>query len=150
MSAGGEHVEPRGSPGQSGEARPARGNRGGSLRPSLILAGVLAVWLGLGLLIACLVTYADPHRNQREEYTRAKIKTIDNALVGYKDQYGDYPPSLEKLAVSEHGEKPYLYSDYLQDEWGAPFRYDPQDRHPTTDRPKVFTVTPKGIVISNW
>jgi hypothetical protein len=86
----------------------------------------------------------------REDFTRAKIRTIETAVEDYKDRHGDYPASLGDLTVSEEGKAPYLDEDCLIDYWSTPIRYDPQDRHPATGRPKVFSVTPKRAVISNW
>jgi Type II secretion system (T2SS), protein G len=149
MSGEGEHDEPRESASAGREASPAPSDRGSYLPRALMIAGIV----GVGLLLGGGVIY----RNfigyiveTREDYAHANIHTIETALVGYQARHGDYPPSLQVLAAPADGKPAYLLNDELIDPWGTQYRYDPLERHPKTGRPKVFTVTPKGAVISNW
>jgi hypothetical protein len=160
MSGEEEHDDPRGSPDQGGEACPDESD-GVVLRRALMIAGSLVA--GVGLLVGCAELFPNLFASlfpsgipglyyicSSEDEARAKISTIEKAAVDYRNRHGDYPPSLGELTAPVDGMAAYLDKDSLMDPWGTLYRYDLQQREPTTDRPKIFTLTPKGKVLSNW
>jgi hypothetical protein len=128
-----------------GEAPPAPSDR-----RALVIVGALVG--GLVLLVACWVFWSNfryyDGGNTREEYTRAKISTIESAVKDYKERHGEYPPSLAVLTERQDGLPGYLEKKDIIDEWGVPIRYDPKDLT-RSGKPRIYTFDHDGRLISN-
>jgi hypothetical protein len=157
MSGEVEHDELQGGPEQPGEAGPAPSHWIEYLRSPLHIAGIVVV--GIGLLVGCSLIFPSFARSHFPglfypdespiDSARADMAVIEKAACDYKRRHGAYPASLNALAVSEDGLPSYLSAKDLLDPWGKPYGYDPRAQSPE-GRPKIFAVTPKGDVISNW
>ena len=86
----------------------------------------------------------------RENVASQQIHRIDTAVHYYNVSSGAYPASLNLLTVPVKGAAPLLDPDDLQDPWGAAFRYNPTECNPQTGKPRIFTVSPQGVELSNW
>jgi hypothetical protein len=132
------------------EARPGPRVRIELDRRSLVTLGALAG--GFVLLMACGAFWSilySPDYNYRTEVTRAKIATIENAVMDYKKRHGDYPSSLKELTVGENGLPAYLEEKDIIDEWGVRIRYDPWDLT-LESKPRIYTFDHEGKLVSNW
>jgi hypothetical protein len=87
---------------------------------------------------------------QRRDRARIDIRTLEMALDAYEARQGVLPADWTPLLQPEEGQRAALDVKSLVDPWNQPYQFDPNQRHPTTGRPKVFTRTLQGTIISNW
>ena len=74
------------------------------------------------------------------------ILWIQSAVLSYKEKTGEFPKELKVLT---EGDEPSLNETNLIDPWKHPYQYDPAELN-ATGKPRIWTVTPKQKVISNW
>jgi hypothetical protein len=127
------------------QARDSSPGKAGGRKTALTIVGVLL----LGVVVLAAIVYYSNVGEPNEPAAKLKIQTIEAALGTYKLKHGEYPSSLEPLTLSDDGKPPLLEDRDLIDPWGKPFQYSPEELSPT-GKPKVFTTSPQGEVISNW
>src|SRR5205823_2932065 len=87
--------------------------------------------------------------------SRAKFdtKTLEKAATIYKQNFGEWPESLEVLAKDQpDGRAAFIDPANLVDPWGTPYHYDPKQLHPETGVPQIWTDGPPGSAgrFANW
>jgi hypothetical protein len=83
------------------------------------------------------------------------VKSLEQAVVAYFVRHAVYPGSLDQLAARQPDGSPALIKEEaLEDPWGRPYRFDPSQRNPKTDRPRIWSEGPNpgqsGSTIANW
>jgi hypothetical protein len=90
----------------------------------------------------------------KESMAKVDLKAIENAALRWEYEFGDLPWTLKELTTRPPGKSfSPLSEHYLVDPWGNKYQYDPNQRHPKTDAPLIWSEgdprTP-GRKISNW
>lgn len=89
----------------------------------------------------------------KDKLAKAGTKTIEQAANAYHIKTGQWPQSLEELATPVDGRPAALAPEALIDPWGNAYLYNPQETHPTTGVPKIYSQGEKpgaSQPISNW
>ena len=113
--------------------------------PLALLAAVVgAVLLARGWL----------DRRAREYAAREGVANVQTAVQGYKISKGDYPPDIDTLIQALDDKPALLAPPDLTDPWGRPYVYEPENRHPATGTPRIYSRgadpdDPAGV-IANW
>jgi general secretion pathway protein G len=84
-----------------------------------------------------------------ESKARLQIANIETAVKSYKISHGDFPQSLEVLTQMEGGKPAALDHNDIMDPWNKEFQYMPGQTN-TKGVPKIYTVSPNNIEITNW
>jgi hypothetical protein len=87
--------------------------------------------------------------------TTQDLKTLDIALKYYFTRHGSYPDSLNDLTQHQpDGGPAIMKAEGMKDVWNRPYQYDPTQREPNTDRPRIWSQGPEpgqpGSEIANW
>jgi hypothetical protein len=96
--------------------------------------------------------FIDPLKLER---TKNDLRNLDAALSTYNIRQKSYPQSLKDLTQRQpDGGVPLVKDVILNDQWDRPYQYDPDQRDPVTDRPRVWSQGPSpgqpGSEIANW
>jgi prepilin-type N-terminal cleavage/methylation domain-containing protein len=89
----------------------------------------------------------------KDKMAKAGTKTIEQAASAYYIKNQQWPQSLEELATPADGRPAALAPEALVDPWGNAYLYNPQETHPTTGVPKIYSLGEKpgqSKPISNW
>jgi hypothetical protein len=87
--------------------------------------------------------------------SRAKmdIKSIEKAVQMYKVEHNALPESLQVLTqpIKNDGKALFTEAD-LKDPWGQPYHYEPDNCHPKTKTPLIWSDGPPEAPrkIANW
>lgn len=103
----------------------------------LSCAGILAVAFLAGRQAAAVIE--DERERGEETSAKSQAVIIAEKVEQYHRLDGKYPKSLADITWSSQ--------DATLDPWGKPYKYDPPRRE--GERPRVYTTTPKGKVVSN-
>jgi len=129
--------------------RRQRDRDGFTLMEMLVVVAIIVVLAGAGAL--GVLRFLD---ESKVNTAFTGTKTLETALKAcYADpRYGRYPDSLEFLANPGDGARAFVEPGALFDPWHQPFQYNPNEWHPTTGVPKVYSLGPPGKnqPISNW
>jgi general secretion pathway protein G len=119
-----------------------------TLMEVLVVVAILVVLASIGIVV---FRYLD---DSNEKVARLGIKNIETAITAYRIAHGSYPQSLQELTMPEGGKPAYLEDQNLVDPWGRPYGYDPNQHHPKTGKPLIFSqgVNPgnQAGMIRNW
>jgi general secretion pathway protein G len=120
-------------------------------RSGFTLMEILVVVAIIVVLAAVGGYYVLPRLEEsKEKLASAKLKILDDACGTYHVNNGDWPPSLEALAMQQPtGGAPIIDAEALRDPWGNPFGYDPTGAHNNGMKPDVWVNRPNGQ-IGNW
>jgi general secretion pathway protein G len=120
---------------------------GFTLMEVLVVAAILVILAGTGTIV--LFRYLE---DAKVNAAQLGVKNIETGVLGYKMSHaGQLPPNLEVLLVAEGGRPAYMEQAGLVDPWGNPYVYEPQNLHPQTGKPHIFSRGPDGTSqISNW
>src|SRR5262249_11830762 len=93
--------------------------------------------------------------NARVDRAKSDVKLIQGAVDAWwadSEHGGDYPQSLELLTQRIGTRKASFTPEQLIDPWGRPYIYEYKNRHPQTDRTRIYSHGPPGSpqMISNW
>jgi len=116
-----------------------------TLMEMLVVVAILLILVGAAVPI--YLAYKDDAQIDR---SRADVKMIGDACSNFNIRYGRYPNSLEELVQPPNGGRSYFTEDKLRDPWGNFYNYDPNQGHPNTGEPLVWTHAPNGQEIRNW
>ncbi|MCC6418972.1 MAG: type II secretion system protein GspG [Gemmataceae bacterium] len=122
-----------------------------TLMEMLVVVAILVVLAGAAIPI--YLSYLDRARIDR---AKIDIKTLEGAVDAYAAQNGGvYPQTLQELTVANPntGQRAYLDQTTLVDPWGDFYVLDPNQQHPTTFKPKIYSLGPsknQQTMISNW
>jgi type II secretory pathway pseudopilin PulG len=115
----------------------------------LIVAAILVILAGVGAVM--LTPYLE---RAKEKTAKAAIMQIDQELQRFYITNNDYPADLVTLTVPQDGKPAAFDQNYLIDPWHRPYGYEPQNRHPSTGKPLVYSdgATPGNAQsrITNW
>jgi general secretion pathway protein G len=91
-----------------------------------------------------------------QQYEEAKLGTAKmnvNSLSSLVEQYrlkhGEYPASLQALTQANGPDSAMCAPKDIIDPWGKPYQIDPNGPNNQGNKADVFTVSPKGVRISN-
>ena len=106
----------------------------------------------IGLFL--LATSGCGDTNPQVTRARLAIKNLEKAVMTYKNSY-DFPEKLEILTDDKANAAGALLSaSALIDPWGRPFHYDPNQLHPDTGMPLIWSdgASPgqPGSKIESW
>jgi Type II secretion system (T2SS), protein G len=118
-------------------------------------------WRAIGLLAVTLVVAWFCWVNVFHVYngvdSRAKmdVRYLETALQMYHEKNKNWPEDLEKLTEPPpDGRAALLEKGFLIDPWRRPYQYDPNQLHPTTGIPRVWSDGPDpgnpDKKIANW
>lgn len=121
-----------------------------SLLELLVAMAILVVVAGVGG-----VMYMRHLENARQDRAIVDVKSLSNLVEAYKTRHREYPASLEALTqAGVDGSGAYLEIDALIDPWGRPYKYEPQNLHPSTHKPHIYSDGPNpgnpNSMISSW
>ena len=117
-----------------------------TLTEMLVVVAIIVVLAGVG--IAYLLPKVD---EAKEGVVKSQLQTLTQACEMYKLSNGDWPPTLEALAmVQPNGNPPAIKADGLLDPWGHQYGYDPSGQHNNGMNPDIMVQTPTGKIIGNW
>jgi general secretion pathway protein G len=133
---------------------PARGTRAAT-RAAFTLMEIMVVVAIIVILAGISVVAVSGYLERAKvDATRAKLHTIETAVTDFHTRHNEYPASLEVLTQRDGPLPAYLDRDSIFDEWGREFVIDPNQRHPQTDRPMIYSQGPSpgdaSGRISNW
>jgi general secretion pathway protein G len=123
---------------------------GFTLMEVLVVVAILVVLAGTGGVV--YMKYLD---DAKKDIAKMNVQTIDDAVQSYKIRNGDYPTDLNVLTQpGQDGGAAVLEAKHLLDPWGRPIVYEPQNLHPSTHKPHVYSNGPNpgnaAGKISNW
>jgi general secretion pathway protein G len=106
------------------------------------------------LLSAASLVCLGPLRNmQKINAARADIQLLEEAVKGYREDVGEYPPCLDALihipGIVDAWRGPYLNKTMPLDPWGQVYQYATPGTH-NLDSFDIWTVSPEGMEIGNW
>jgi general secretion pathway protein G len=126
---------------------PRRRSRGAfTLMEMLVVVAIIVMLAGVGAY-----SYMHYLEQSRESIARLGITHIQQAVEDYKMTMGEYPDSLEVLTQPMENKPAALEAKDLVDPWGQRYVYEPQNKNPTTFRPRISSTHPTGgQQIANW
>lgn len=131
---------------QPGAARRAIERGAFTLMEVLVVAAIIVILAGVGGVV-----YTNYLEKAREDKAYLDVKMLSEQVEAYRVSYGSYPGSLQELAVRQQDGKPaFLEESNLVDPWNQQYQYNPNDVHPATLKPHVYTMAPGGKMIANW
>jgi general secretion pathway protein G len=120
---------------------------GFTLMEVLVVVAILVVLAGIGIGVFYYLETA------KDRAAYAQIRNLEVAVEGYRAANGHYPENLEILLEPE-GDKPApLSQQNVMDPWNRPFVYEPQNLHPKTKKPRIYSngANPgSSRQIANW
>jgi general secretion pathway protein G len=120
-----------------------------TLMEMLVVVAILVVLAG-----AAVPIYLNYLANARIDRAKADVVTLEKAVEAYAANHdGILPQSLQVLTQvdPQSGAKASLEVKHLEDPWRRPYVYEPQNLHPQTGRPRIYSQGPPGgQMIANW
>jgi general secretion pathway protein G len=132
----------------------ARGTRAATrsaftLMEIMVVVAIIVILAGIS--VVAVTGYME---RARVDATKAKLHTVETAVSDYNNRHHEYPANLEVLTQRDGALPAYLDHDSIFDEWGHEIILDPNQRHPQTDRPLIYSQGPNpgdaSSRISNW
>ena len=100
------------------------------------------------------VTYMNYLESSKKDIAQVGIAQIEQAVMAWRTKRGEYPPDLNVLVQSIDGEPAAMETKHLIDPWGRAYVYEPQQLHPQTQKPLIFSQGPvmgnANGRITNW
>jgi general secretion pathway protein G len=124
------------------ERRPTRGAF--TLMEMLIVVAIIVMLAGISAY-----SYMSYLEGAREKTAKIQITQLEEAVMDYNVDNGTMPDSLQILTQSEGGRHAKIEAKQLNDPWGKPYAYEPNNLSPT-GKPRISTTSPGGLPISNW
>jgi len=130
-----------------------------SSAPLWIVAAV--VLIGGGLVCLAVVLTAKSNNTEtpdqkfladsQEAECKLRIKTVEQAVMGYYYKNQEFPKNLSTLTDRVDGKTAYLHSEDIIDPWGKPFVYEPKNLN-KLEVPRITSTGAPGRnkPISNW
>jgi general secretion pathway protein G len=123
-------------------------------RPGFTLMEIIVV-VAIILILASagVVVYTTLLAGTKEDRAKMDCKSLQTVVTSYYVKHTVYPQSLRELTERQQDGTPAMLEEKgLIDPWGNEYLYDPNQRHPKTDRPLIYTNGPPGQnkKISNW
>jgi general secretion pathway protein G len=115
-----------------------------TLMEMLIVVAIIVMLAGVAAY-----SYMSYLEGAREKTAKLQITHLEEAVSAYNIDNGSMPESLQVLAQSEGGKHAAVEVKDLNDPWGKPYVYEPNNLSPT-GKPRISTTTPAGQSISNW
>jgi len=106
---------------------------GFTLMEVLVVVAILVVLAGIGIGV---FYYLD---SSKDRIAAIQIRNLESAVEGYRTLNGDYPQSLEVLTMPENDKPAPLSDQQLIDPWNRQYHYEPQNRHPKTQKPLIYS-----------
>src|SRR5262249_21314027 len=119
-----------------------------TLMEIIVVVAIILILAGAGVFV-----YTSVLAGSREDRAKLDVKSLESAVTTYYTRKGYYPETLQQLAQrQEDGGAALLTEKALIDPWNQPYVYEPNTKHPTTDRPLIYSNGPPGMNkrISNW
>lgn len=117
-----------------------------TLMEVLVVAAIIVILAGVGGVV--YTNYLD---KAKEDTAYLMVKTLSEQVELYKINNGDYPPSLDILALPQDNKPAIIEQSQLTDPWGRPYQYEPGNRHQLTGKPRVYSTGADGSkIIANW
>jgi general secretion pathway protein G len=120
---------------------------GFTLMEVLVVVAILVVLAGVGIGV---FYYLD---SSKDRIAAIQIRNIESAVEGYRALNGNYPDSLAILTEPQDDKPAPLSDQQLMDPWNHPYVYEPQTRHPKTQKPLLYSQGANPGVskpIRNW
>jgi uncharacterized protein (TIGR03000 family) len=94
----------------------------------------------------------DKKTDKKVEQAKSDIRKLDKALEVYKTLHMKYPAALKDVTEPEGKIPAIADKNVLVDPWGKPYEYEPNNLHPVTKVPHIFTNGPAGgkLFLDNW
>lgn len=107
---------------------------GFTLMEVLVVVAILVVLVSVSSVV--VFRYLD---ESKEKAAKVQITQIEQAVMTYKLDHGDFPPDLTVLTQPEEGKPARLEASALIDPFGNPYQYEPGNRHPLTGKPLIYS-----------
>jgi general secretion pathway protein G len=122
-------------------------NRSGfTLMELLVVVAILVVLAGAA--VPMYMKYLDDAKTQMA-WTNAK--TLEHVADTYNIKMGNYPTSLQELAVPGSDGKPYIEQKDLLDPFQHEYQYAYPGQHSTVGKPDIWSTGKDGTMqIGNW
>ena len=121
-----------------------------TLMEVLVVVAIILILAGAGGYI-----YMNHLENAKKDLCKANVMALDQEIGAWRTRHGDYPTQLAELAaLGPNGEAATIENKMLLDPWNQPYFYEPQNLHPLTKKPHIYSngATPGNPAgrISNW
>jgi general secretion pathway protein G len=116
-----------------------------TLMEMLVVVAIIVMLAGIGGWV-----YMRQLETAREQKARIDIQHLASLIDQYKVEQGDYPESLQALAQPSEGKPAFIEAKELVDPWGQPYVYEPQNKNPSTFRPRISCTHQSAEPIANW
>jgi general secretion pathway protein G len=124
----------------------ATGRGGFTLMELLVVVAILVVLAGAA--VPMYLKYLDDAKSSMA-WTNAK--TLEHVADTYNIKMGNYPTSLQELAVRGSDGKPYIEEKDLLDPFGREYQYAYPGQHSTVGKPDIWSTGKDGnALIGNW
>jgi general secretion pathway protein G len=130
---------------QARAAKPALKRAAFTLMEVLVVAAILVILASVASV--GFLRYLD---DAKESTAKAGVAKLETAVGAFKISHGDYPQSLMDLTVVDEGKAAPLEQKELLDPWDQPYVYEPANRHPTKNTPRIYSTGGGNKVIPNW
>lgn len=116
----------------------------------IVVVAIILVLAGAAVVI--VPKFLDDSRVSRAQID---VKTLEKAAVAFKVKHGQYPNNLAILAdIQQDGSSAYISPESLKDPWGNDYHINPDELHPTTRMPAIYSngdpTAPNSRPIRNW
>jgi prepilin-type N-terminal cleavage/methylation domain-containing protein len=121
-----------------------------TLMEVLVAVAIVLILAGSGAFL-----YLNHLENAKKDIGKANVDTLDQQVQIYYTRHHQFPPDLATLTqLGPNGEAAAIETRALIDPWDRPYHYEPQNLHPLTRKPHVYSEGPTpgtpGSRISNW
>ena len=121
--------------------RPLKGRTAAfTLLEVLVVVAILVILAGVGGTILF-----GAKEGAEKDIALTKIKALETVCLEYKTRHPGFPNSLSDLVSPPDGGSAYVAPEALNDPWGQPFQYEPQNPNSGgTPKPHIWSNGPPG------
>lgn len=108
-----------------------------TLMEMLVVVAIIVIIAGMA--VPAVMGYLE---QAKFDTAKSQILQLLRAAEAYEARHSELPPNLAVLCESDGTSRAVIQLKDLKDPWGGDYIYEPQNRHPQTLRPKIYSLGP--------